>query len=270
MDGIVFNPEVPENLVQELGGSGVPVRWDRLTHEEIGELVSHNNAVLIPVGATEQHATHMGLCVDQELANHVCLGVSAATGVPVIPPLVFGASASHGRFPGTLSLQPETLIAVMMDLADSLYRSGVRQFIIVNAHSWDVGPSTVVADKIRVKYDDARVRSIFYVTMYPGSQIDGHVSYGRDLMHANYFETSLMLYIDPDVVHMERAKSIVDHDTFWDYRTDQVSQTGVWGRDVGDAKAEHGRVEMARCIETTARAVAAAVQEPWPIPQEAF
>ncbi|MCI1674021.1 MAG: creatininase family protein [Bifidobacterium tibiigranuli] len=268
MTNIVYKPEVSSTLAKELGGTGIPIRWDRLPHDEIAELVNRTNAVLIPVGATEQHSIHMGLCVDQEIANHVCLGVSALTGAPVIPPIMFGSSASHGTFPGTLSLQPETLIALLMDIVDSLYASGIRQFIFINAHSWDVGPSSVVADKTRIKYDDARVRSIFYCTMYPGNEIDGHVTYGRDLMHANYFETSLMLYIDPDVVQLDKAKAIVDHDTFWDYRTDQVSQTGVWGRDVKSATAAHGKVEMARCIQNTARAVSAALHEPWPIPQK--
>ena len=270
MKNIVREPKVSDALCKELGGSGKPIRWERLTHAEISELTKTQDAVLIPVGAIEQHALHMGMCVDEEIADHVCQGVSAATGVPAIPPIMYGSSASHGSFLGTLSIQPETLIAVLMDLVDSLYKSGIRQFIIINAHSWDVGPSTVVADKIRIKYDDARVRSIFYCTMYPGNQVDGHVTYGRDLMHANYFETSLMLYIDPEIVHLERAKEIIDKDTFWDYRTDQVSKTGVWGRDIALATAEHGASEMSRCIETTARAVSKAVQEPWPTVQEGY
>jgi creatinine amidohydrolase len=47
---------------------------------------------------------------------------------------------------------------------------------------------------------------------------------------------------------------------------DQVSETGVWGRDVTDATAAHGRSEFERCVLTTARGVAAAVREPWPDP----
>jgi creatinine amidohydrolase len=63
---------------------------------------------------------------------------------------------------------------------------------------------------------------------------------------------------------MHRATSHTDVDSFWDYRMDQVSDTGVWGRDVADATAEHGRAEFDRCVLTTARAVAAAIREPWP------
>jgi creatinine amidohydrolase len=85
-------------------------------------------------------------------------------------------------------------------------------------------------------------------------------------MHANYFETSVMLYLYPEMVRMERATSHRDVDSFWDYRMDQVSETGVWGRDVAEANAPHGQAEFERCVLTTARAVAAAVREPWPDP----
>jgi creatinine amidohydrolase len=75
-----------------------------------------------------------------------------------------------------------------------------------------------------------------------------------------------MLHLHPELVRMDKATSHVDVDSFWDYRMDQVSETGVWGRDVADADAEHGGEEFDRCLLTTARAVSAAVREPWPDP----
>jgi creatinine amidohydrolase len=260
-------PEVSAALAKELGGTGTPVRWERLTAPETAELVENVNAAIIPVGATEQHGQHMALCVDTVVANHVALGVSALTGVPVVPPLCYGVSGSHGGLPGTIALRPETMILLVEDVVASLYACGIRQFILLNGHTWNGGALDVSAEKIRTRYDDARVRYLAYVTMYPGSEVDGRVTYGRALMHANFFETSLMLHIDPDAVHMERVVSLADVDSFWDYRTDQVSRSGVWGREIDQATAEHGAAETARCIETTARAVAAAIAEPWPQPR---
>jgi creatinine amidohydrolase len=260
-------PEVSAELAKELGGSGTPVRWERLTAPETAELVESTNAVIIPVGATEQHGQHMALCVDTVVSNHVALGVSALTGVPVVPPLCYGVSGSHGGLPGTIALRPETMIALVEDVIDSLYRCGIRQFILLNGHTWNGGALDVSAEKLRTRYDDARVRYLAYVTMYPGSEVDGRVTYGRALMHANFFETSLMLHIDPDAVHLDRVVSLTDTDSFWDYRTDQVSRSGVWGREIDQATAGHGAAETARCIETTARAVAVAVAEPWPQPR---
>lgn len=253
-------------LAAQLGGTGSPVRWEELTWPEAESTAAAQDSVIIPVGATEQHGPHLPLAVDTLICEAVALGVSALTGVPVLPPLSFGVSASHGDFAGTVALRPETMIAVVEDVIDSLYASGVRQFILLNGHIWNNGALDVSAEKLRVRHRDARVRALGYVTMYPGPEVDGHVTYGRALMHANFFETSVMLHLAPELVRMERATSHVDVDSFWDYRMDQVSETGVWGRDVTDADAKHGEAEFDRCVLTTAKAVSAAVREPWPNP----
>ncbi|TXN30403.1 creatininase family protein [Lacisediminihabitans profunda] len=256
-----------EALAAELGGTGRPVLWERLSWTEVAEEVAKTRAVIIPVGATEQHGAHLPLSVDTEIDTAVALVVSALTGVPVVPVIPYGVSASHGDFAGTLTLRPETMIAVMQDLIDSLYTSGVRQFVLLNGHIWNNGALDVSAEKLRVKYPDARVRAIGYVTMYPGPEVNGHVQFGRGLMHANYFETSVLLHLKPELVHMDRVTSHLDIDSFWDYRMDQVSETGVWGRDVEQASAEQGQIEFDRSVLTTARAIAAAIKEPSPDPR---
>ena len=265
---MLAEPEVDENLARALGGSGSPVCWDELTSPEIGELVKRIDAVVIPFGAVEQHGPHLPLGVDWQICVDVARGVSALTGVPYLPAVVYGVSASHGRFPGTVGLRPETLIAFVEDLVAGLYLSGVRQFVLMNGHAWNAGSLDVSVEKIRTRYDDARARSLAYATMYPGPEIDGRVTYGRSLMHANYFETSVMLAINPSLVRMTRAVSQPDSDSFWDYRTDQVSPSGVWGRDIDQATSSHGRAEIDRCITTTARALAAAIREPFPTASE--
>jgi creatinine amidohydrolase len=258
-----LSPEVLA-LAPALGGSGRPVRWEELTWPEARDTVEPHRAVVIPVGAIEQHGPHLPLAVDTQLVEASALAVSALTGVPMVPTLCYGVSASHGDFAGTIALRPETMIALVQDVIDSLYESGMRQFVLLNGHIWNSGTLDVSAEKLRVRHKDARVRSLAYVTMYPGPEIDGHVRYGRALMHANYFETSVMLHLFPHLVRMDRATSHLDVDSFWDYRMDQVSETGVWGRDVSESNAAHGRAEFERCVVTTAKALATAIREPWP------
>ena len=252
-------------LASELGGSGDPVMWEEFDAMSIHALIENLDAAIIPIGAIEQHGAHLPMNVDTEIDMAVAVAVSAITGIPVTPPVSIGVSASHGDFPGTLTLRPETMISVMEDLTDSLYRSGVRQFVFMSGHIWNNGALDVSAEKLRTRYDDVRVRSVGYVTMYPGPEVDGHVTYGRGLMHANFFETSVMLHLRPDLVKMDCAVSHRDVDSFWDYRMDQVSDTGVWGNDVEMATADHGRAEFDRCVERNARALAVAVREPQPV-----
>jgi creatinine amidohydrolase len=263
---VLREPTVDPDLVAELGGSGAPVRWEHLTSPEAAAQVARSDAVIIPFGATEQHGPHLAMSVDTDIVHHVALGVSAATGIAVAPPVAYGVSGSHGSFPGTVGVRPETMIALVEDLVATLHATGVRQFVLLNGHAWNHGALDVSAEKLRVRYDDARVRSLSYATAYPGSEIDGRCDLGRSLMHANYFETSVMLHVHPEAVHMDRAVSQQDRDSFWDYRSDQVSPSGVWGRDVDQATAANGSRETDRLIATTARAIASGVAEPWPKP----
>lgn len=260
------DPVVDRELAAELGGTGAPRCWDELTSPEIAALTSGTDAVIIPFGAIEQHGPHLPLGVDWRICTYVARGVSALTGVPYLLPLTVGVSGSHGRFPGTVGVRVETMIAVVTEVVAGLYASGARQFVLMNGHAWNAAALEASADRIRTTYDDARVRPLAYATMYPGPEIDGRVSHGRSLMHANYFETSVMLAIEPELVRLDRAISQIDWESFWDYRTDQVSASGVWGRDVEHATAEHGQAEIDRCIVTTARALAAAVREPFASP----
>lgn len=263
MNTSLLSPDLTA-LAAQLGGTGKPIRWEELTWPEAGDTAEGIRTALIPVGAVEQHGPHLPLGVDTYICEAVALCVSALTAIPVTPPVWYGVSASHGDFAGTISLRPETMIAMMEDVLESLYVRGIRQFVLLNGHIWNSSVLDVSAEKLRVRHSDARVRALGYVTMYPGSEVDGHVRFGRALMHANYFETSVMLHLHPGLVRMDKATSHRDVDSFWDYRMDQVSETGVWGRDVAQANAAHGRAEFERCVNTTAKAVAAAMREPWP------
>ena len=145
-----------------------------------------SNAVIIPVGAIEQHGPHLPLAVDTQICEAVALGVSALTGVPLIPPLCYGVSGSHGDFGGTIGLRPETMIHVVEDVIDSLHDRGIRQFVLLNGHIWNSGSLDVSAEKLRVRHRDSSVRALAYVTMYPGPEVDGRVQF-RASAHAREF-----------------------------------------------------------------------------------
>jgi len=87
-------------LAAGLGGSGAAVRWDELTWPEARDAAAALNAVIVPVGAIEQHGPHLPLAVDTLIGEAVALGVSALTGVPVVPALCYGVFRISWRFCG--------------------------------------------------------------------------------------------------------------------------------------------------------------------------
>jgi creatinine amidohydrolase len=177
--------------------------------------------VFIPVGSTEQHGAHLPLSTDVILPETVALRVAALCGGIVAPTVAYGyksqpKSGGGNHFPGTISLDGATLVAVLRDLVNEFARHGARKIVLFDGHmenQWFIVEAIDLAlrDQRREGVDDLRVIKLGYwefinaeteKVLFP----DGLVSWA--LEHAAVMETSVMLHIRPDLVHPER---IVDH-----------------------------------------------------------
>lgn len=75
-----------------------PILYDQLTEGELRELLGRGmDALLLPVGATEQHGPHLSTGTDSAIASILCREASSRTGVPVLPTLPYGCSIGHSH-----------------------------------------------------------------------------------------------------------------------------------------------------------------------------
>ena len=100
---------------------------------QVEAYLAADDRCVLPIGSTEQHA-QLSLCVDAILAERVAVEAAEPLGVPVFPAMPFGLAPYFLAFPGTISLQVETLLAVVRDLVASVHRAGFRRVLIVNGH----------------------------------------------------------------------------------------------------------------------------------------
>lgn len=94
---------------------------------------------LLPVGAVEAHGPHLPLAADVIIAQaavHAALAELDALGFRplALPPLAYAAAPFAAEFPGTISIRPETVSALVSDIAAALARQGVAAMVVVNAH----------------------------------------------------------------------------------------------------------------------------------------
>ena len=127
------------------------MQWAERTWEELpGDLEAAANAAILPVGATEQHGPQMGCGMDAVLADKLCHAVSERTGIPMLPTMFYGCSIGHSRrWPGTIALQPITLITLVKEIGDWAYHSGVRRLFIVNTHVTNAAPLRCALEMLR-------------------------------------------------------------------------------------------------------------------------
>jgi creatinine amidohydrolase len=95
--------------------------------------LGRDDRIVLPVGSTEQHA-YLSLGTDTILAERVSLEAAEPLGVLVAPAMPFGIAPGFAAFPGTVTLQPETLVAVLTQVLGTLRSQGFRRFLVVNGH----------------------------------------------------------------------------------------------------------------------------------------
>lgn len=193
--------------------------------------------LVLPIGSCEQHGPHLPLDTDTRIAVALAQGLAEKYeegDLLVAPPLAVTASGEHAGFPGTLSIGSEVFEQVLVELVRSADWSG--GVVLVNGHG---GNRTAVQRAVRLLETEGR-KVLAWWPRVPGGDA-----------HAGHTETSLMLAIAPELVHMERAELGVTApltDLIDELRSGgvvSVSRNGVLG-DPLRANATHGRTLLTR------------------------
>lgn len=107
-----------------------------LTTNEVAKCIQEDDAILIPIGAVEQHGPSCPVGTDMILAQYIAPRVADAANILYGPVVPVGDSLVFTSFPGTIALRPSTLFALTVDYVTSLHRAGFRRFLMLGTH-WD-------------------------------------------------------------------------------------------------------------------------------------
>lgn len=250
-----------------------PTSWSQMTWPEILDAIEAGlDAVILPVGATEQHGPHLGTGMDFVLAEKLSAELGRRTKVPVLPTLPYGASSGHShRWPGTLALQPTTLIAVLCDIGDWLYRAGIRRLFIINCHVGNAAPIRCAVETLRARHDDLMLAAFNDGDLSPELAAE----FARDSAdwHANAAETSLMLALDPSMVRVDLLSSSDDPDRtsecVFAHPVNRTSLNGVTGSP-SHATRESGSALFEQLASTLAGLIRKGLAEQAPLAASYF
>lgn len=172
-----------------------------LTPEMTANAVDQDPLVIIPVGAVEQHGAHLPVGVDAMIAETAAQGLAERLGdrVLVAPTQVYGKSNEHHDFAGTIDLGADLLETTLTQQVTALRELGFTKFAVLNTHG---GNSSVLVYTLR----SLQVRLGIRIGMLRLSASDElseqEHAWG---FHAGEWETSVMLAIAPESVHMDKA-----------------------------------------------------------------
>jgi creatinine amidohydrolase len=206
----------------------------QMTWEEVaGAVQSGVETAVLPVGATEQHGPHMGCGMDTAIAHTLCRDAAAQAPVILLPTLPYGCSVGHSkRWPGTLALNPKTLIDVITDIGDWVQASGLRRLLLINGHVTNEAPLRCALEILRSRHDDLMVALLHTARLSERVRKAHH--HDADDWHANDAETALMLALHPELVRPDKLAAADDEDRtencVFSHPVNRTSRNGVTGK----------------------------------------
>lgn len=240
-----------------------------LTTTEIAALDKTEGVVILPIGAVEQHGPHLPLLTDTLIATGALdrtLGqLPAEVKAWALPPMSYGKSNEHINFPGTVTLSAETLTGILKDIGASIARAGFRRLAFLNGHGGNIGLLNTIARDIRVETGLMTfcLHGIQYGTPPPFEISEKEWKHG---LHGGETETSLILALAPDLVHIEKAPKVYpdfpagETDLFYygnvnaAWLSDDWSESGVFG-DATLGTAEKGEALLTASVENLTKLI---------------
>ena len=224
---------------------------EEMTWQDSQKTIPKAPFVFLPIGSTEQHGPHMPLGTDNFTAVEECKRCAELVDGLVLPCINYGQIWSHNDFYGDVWLSPNTLKQMVKEICIRLKDFGAQNIVLISGHGGNVG---VLKEAARELYDEQDMHNIYYFCLYRCME------YSEDLrqspvfnkssfIHAEEIETSMMLSIRPDLIHLDRAvPSYPEVPVYYScsaVKWSEFNKVGSFG-DPRKATAENGRIILER------------------------
>lgn len=245
-------------------------RFGELTFPEIGEAAKKDALIVLPIGTTEEHGPHLPVDTDARIARALGEALVSALHADGRIPALLMETICYGysmriiqRWPGTVVIRSRVLMDMVFDICCSIIQMGFNKIMLLDTHGHHGAALGVVSREvadatshaIAVVAPQVMTREVF--ARYRKSAHGGEI-------HGGEWETSLVLFLSPELVEMSKATAednmryrsrYVAGDSFageqrvgWSTWYLQESQNGIYG-DPTVATAEMGKLLVETFIE---------------------
>lgn len=232
------------------------MRLQHLTWPDVEQYLKKNTGIIIPVGSTEQHGPSGLIGTDILCPELIAWQIAEEHGVMVAPSLSIGNAQHHMGFPGSMTLRPSTMIAMIVDVVNSLARHGFTHCYFLNGHGGNIPVVESAFSEIHTNtmlYAGKRVRCrLRNWWKGPSTQALIKKLYGdAEGGHATPSEIALSYLVAPEKFESEKQKKLSpeiaqNHPEFQDgenYR--YLFPDGRIGSNPQLATKEHGQAFLA-------------------------
>lgn len=165
--------------------------------------------VILPFAAgAKEHGPHLPMNADRVVLEHLLDAALETRDVLVAPPILHGWFPAFRAFPGTEVADPAVFQSYVFEVARSLTRAGAQRLVFLNTGISNATglPISVAAREIRVQ---TGVPTLVISWGDLETEESEQIAEQREGGHGGEIETSINLYLQPDMVDMDHA--VVDY-----------------------------------------------------------
>jgi creatinine amidohydrolase len=184
----------------------LPIHYEELTAPDFIKAVDASQSTcIIPVGILEKHGPHLPLGTDLFECRETSLRAAKKEYTIVFPAYYFGQIFEAKHQPGTIAYSSDLILDLLQETCDELARNGLKKIIIVSGHG---GSDHLLHYFCQIQLARKKDYAIYLFQPEPDPAREEQINKMRQTTldgHAGEMETSQMLAIRPELVHLDRA-----------------------------------------------------------------
>lgn len=252
--------------------------FGRLTAPSLTAQLDERSILCLPIGSYEQHGPHLPLNTDSTIAEGFTSRLVERYGDDYdlwsLPAMPYGLSLEHAWSPGTISLTSTVFVSLLVAVVGEYVRATpARNLLIVNGHGGNRGILEAAVYELR------RDHGVKVCVTHPSSLSTIKVDSSLPEIHAGLRETSVMLALAPEDVHLDRIPAnyaevgaqresirqlVLDRGVTWPWSSgdERISQLGIMGSDPRNATAELGEAVITSALDSCHVVLSALLEQP--------
>ncbi|WP_053958585.1 creatininase family protein [Sulfobacillus thermosulfidooxidans] len=176
--------------------------WDQITTKNFLEhIIGHYDTAILPTGSVEAHGQHCPLGTDNMAPWYFAeqLEKTYSDRILILPPVPYGHTPDLSVWAGTISVSASVLQQYVAEIGIGVAQWGIKNLILLNGHGGNT--SALQAAMEQIAAENVRVVLVNWWLDFSQQILRITTSQG----HAGEDETSVMLAIAPELVHMDDA-----------------------------------------------------------------
>ena len=227
--------------------------FEELSSVEIKK-INKKTVLIFPFSSIEQHGSHLPVNTDKKILEGILDKFNnkySSKKYLIMPQIYIGSASEHKAYAGTVSLDSLDFIQYSIKIIEQFCKKKYKNIFLLNSHGGQISHIDIIGKELKAKYKIKLVRGTYFLfDEFKGILTKKEKEYGY---HGGEFETSLMLYLFPELVKLNKFKT---HEYSSDYKskkiisfeknikktwlTEEISKSGIIGNPI-KANKEKGR-----------------------------